>query len=76
MTRRPIHRDDLYGVAPRLVAVCEPGLECLFRAALDHVQQALLASVCMDRGEIEYPRSRTCRRDGYGATRMGQLCSS
>ena len=48
-----IHRDDLHRVAPGLRAVGEPGLERLFRAALDHVEQPGRAGPITDRGEID-----------------------
>jgi hypothetical protein len=35
----PVHRDDLQTVAPGLGPLCEPLLEGLLGAALDHVQQ-------------------------------------
>jgi hypothetical protein len=49
----PVHRDDLDGVAPGLVATGEPGLEDLLGAALDHVEQAGWASAVPDRGEVD-----------------------
>jgi hypothetical protein len=35
----PVHRDHLDRLAPGLVAIGQPGLERLLRAAFDHVQQ-------------------------------------
>jgi len=35
----PVHRDHLDRLAPGLGAIGQPGLECLLRAAFDHVQQ-------------------------------------
>jgi hypothetical protein len=49
----PVHRDHVDAVAPDLVAVSEPGLERLFGAALDHVEQPSGSGAVADRGEID-----------------------
>lgn len=48
-----VHRDDLDPVAPGVGAGGEPGLEHLFRAALDHVQQPRRAGTVSGRGEVD-----------------------
>ena len=48
-----VHRDHLELVAPGLGALGEPGLEHLFRAALDHVQQPRRAGAVTDRGQVD-----------------------
>ena len=49
----PVHRDDLDPVAPGLVAVGQPVLERLLRAAFDHVQQPGGPGAVPDRGEVD-----------------------
>ena len=49
----PVHRDDLDLVTPRLRLGGEPGLERLFEAAFDHVQQPGRAGAVADRGEVD-----------------------
>src|SRR5690606_23908815 len=49
----PVHRDDLHALAPGLGTLCEPGLEDLLGAALDHVQQPGWAGALTDPGQVD-----------------------
>ena len=51
--RKPVHRDDLDTVAPRLRSVIEPLLERLLGAALDHVEQPCGACAVTDTGQVD-----------------------
>jgi hypothetical protein len=48
-----VHRDDLDLVAPGLLAVGKPGLEGLFGAAFDHVEQSCGTGAVANRGEVD-----------------------
>ena len=47
----PIHRDQLHLAARRLGPFSQPGLKCLFRMALDHIQQSYWDSTVVDRDD-------------------------
>ena len=49
----PVHRDDLHLIAPRLIALGEPGLERLLGPSLDHVEQPGRARAVADRRQVD-----------------------
>ena len=60
----PIHRDHVHLITPGLRPALEPGLEHLFGAVLDHVQQpcrsCLLADRCQINDDRDEPVALTC----------------
>jgi len=52
-TGEPVHRHDLDPVAERGALVAQPGLEHLFGAAFDHIQQACRPEAVTHRGQVD-----------------------